>query len=252
MLNGFSSGSWRTRENPASVQAELDAYAALAAQVRLPSYAWYVAMWRATVAALAGRLEERIKRSPAGLAYLAGIASVFAATGRDDQARRAIDIVAADDFATVPRDMNWLSTIVSAAEVCATLGDLQRARTVRSLLEPYAERMVISARAAYHHGSVAYFLARLAAALGDHRAADELYDYAAQHDQRAGAEIWVARDLRRHAELLLAHDDTGRGLKLLERAAIKAKAAGLERTVELISAQRDAARRTGNLPAAIG
>lgn len=45
--------------------------------------------------------------------------------------------------------------------------------TVRSLLEPYADRMVISARAAHHQGSVAYFLARLAAAVGDHRAADE-------------------------------------------------------------------------------
>ena len=42
----------------ARVQAELDAYAALAAHVRLPSYSWYVPMWRATLAALAGRLEE--------------------------------------------------------------------------------------------------------------------------------------------------------------------------------------------------
>ena len=42
----------------ARVQAELDAYAALAAQVRLPSYSWYVPLWRATVAALAGRLDE--------------------------------------------------------------------------------------------------------------------------------------------------------------------------------------------------
>jgi hypothetical protein len=196
--------------------------------------------------------EEKIKRSPAGLAYLAGIASVFAATGHDDEARRAIDIVAADDFATVPRDMNWLSTIASAAEVCATLGDPQRARTVRSLLEPYADRMVISARAAHHQGSVAYFLARLAATLGEHPAADDLYADAAARDQRAGADIWVARDLRRHAELLLAHDDTGRGLQLLERAAIKAKAAGLERTVELISTQRDAAHSTGNFPTVIG
>ena len=284
----------------ARVQAELDAYAALAAQMRLPSYSWYVPMWRATVATLAGRLddgrklaqrardlgrragdanaavffqihrymswladeryenwvgeplsftEEKIKRSPAGLAYLAGIASVFAATGRDDEARRALDIVAADDFATVPRDMNWLSTIASAAEACAMLGDPQPARTVQSLLQPYADRMVISARAAHHQGSVAYFLARLAATLRDHRAADELYADAAQRDQRAGADIWVARDLRRHAEFLLSHDDTGRGLPLLEGAANKAQAAGLERTVELISTQLDAAHRTGSLPA---
>ena len=242
--------NWRVADlfelgDGARVQAELDAYAALAADVRLSSYSWYVPLWRATLAALAGRLdegrelaerardlgrragdanadvffqthrymswladeryeewvgealaftEEKIQRSPAGLAYLAGIATVFAATGRADDARRAIEIVAADDFATVPRDMNWLSTIASAAEVCATLGDTQRARTVQSLLEPYADRMVISARAAHHQGSVAYFLARLAAAVGDHRAADELYGDAAQRDERAGAAIWVVRD----------------------------------------------------------
>ena len=43
-----------------------------------------------------------------------------------------------------------------------------------------------------------YFLARLAAALGDHRAADELYTDAAQRDERAGAKIWVVRDQWRH------------------------------------------------------
>ena len=70
--------------------------------------------------------------------------------------------------------------------------------------------MVTAARAAFHHGSVAYFLARLAATLGDHRTADELYTDAARRDERAGAAVWVARDLRRHAELLFAHDDNNR------------------------------------------
>ena len=281
------------------VEAELDAYAALAAQARLPSLSWYVPMWRATLATVAGRLEEgrelaqrardlgrrvgdanaevffqanrhmswladeryeqwtpqvlafseeRTKRSQAGLAYLAGIASVFAATGRLDEARRAIDAVAADDFATVPRDMNWLSTMASATEVCAILGDTRRATTLWSLLEPYGDRMVTAARAAFHHGSVAYFLARLAATLGDHRTADELYTDAARRDERAGATVWVARDLRRHAELLLAHDDNDRGQQLALRAATAAEAAGLKRTLDLINASRETARATSDLP----
>ena len=285
------------------VEAELDAYAALAAQARLPSFSWYVPLWRATVATLAGRMEEgrelaqrardlgrragdanaavffqanrhmswladeryeqwtpqvlefselRTKRSPAGLAYLAGIASVFAATERLDQARSALDTVAADDFATVPRDMNWISTMASATEVCAILGDKRRARTLRSLLEPYGDRMVTAARAAFHHGSVAYFLARLAATLGDHQAADELYADAARRDERAGAAIWVARDLRRHAELLLAHGDNDRGQKLAGLAATAAEAAGLSRTLELITACRDTTRATSELPTAVG
>jgi hypothetical protein len=165
-----------------------------------------------------------------------------------DEARRAIDAVAADDFATVPRDMNWLSTMASATEVCAILGDTRRARTLWSLLEPYGDRMVTAARAAFHHGSVAYFLARLAATLGDHRTADELSTDAARRDERAGAAVWLARDLRRHAELLFAHDDRDRGQQLAQRAPTAAEAAGLKRTLELITACRETARATSDLP----
>ena len=300
--------NWRVADlfelgDGARIEAELDAYAALAADVRLSSYSWYVPLWRATLAALAGRLdegrelaerardlgrragdanadvffqthrymswladeryeewvgaalaftEEKIQRSPAALAYLAGIATVFAATGRADDTRRAIEIVAADDFGTVPPDMNWLSTIASAAEVCATLRDTRRARTVRSLLEPYADRMVISARAAHHQGSVAYFLARLAAALGDHQAADALYGDAAQRDERAGAAIWVVRDQWRHAELLLAaRDGTDRAQQLLERASVGAKACGLERILARLAAQRPLAHASSKLPTSV-
>jgi hypothetical protein len=277
------------------VQAELDAYSALATQARLPSFSWYVPMWRATLTTLAGRLdegrklaqrardlgrragdanadvffqthrimswladeryenwtgevlaftEEKIERSPAGLAYLAGIASVLAPVGRLQEARRALEIVAANNFATIPDDMNWLSTLASAAEACATLGDTQRAPTIQSLLAPYADRMVISARGACHQGSVAYFLARLAATLGENRTADALYADAARQDERAGATISVARDLRRHAEFLLAHDDNDQGQQLAQRAAATAEAAGLNHTLELIKcARRPLARR---------
>jgi DNA-binding SARP family transcriptional activator len=41
--------------NGPAVRDELDAYAALAAAVRLPIYSWYVPMWRATLALLEGR-----------------------------------------------------------------------------------------------------------------------------------------------------------------------------------------------------
>jgi hypothetical protein len=41
-----------------AVRDELDTYAALAAELRLPAYSWYVPMWRATIALLEGRLAE--------------------------------------------------------------------------------------------------------------------------------------------------------------------------------------------------
>jgi hypothetical protein len=41
-----------------SVRQELDAYAELSVQARLPAFAWYVPMWRATLALLEGRIAE--------------------------------------------------------------------------------------------------------------------------------------------------------------------------------------------------
>ena len=46
-----------------AVRAELDTYAELAAQVRLPAFAWYVPLWRATVALLEGRLADGVELS---------------------------------------------------------------------------------------------------------------------------------------------------------------------------------------------
>ncbi|MGZ6563496.1 MAG: hypothetical protein ACXVH1_28660 [Solirubrobacteraceae bacterium] len=60
--------------------------------------------------------------------------------------------------------------------------------------------------------------------------------------------MWVARDLRRHAELLFAHDDPDRGQQLAQRAAEAAESAGLTRTLELITACRGTARATSDLP----
>ena len=75
--------------------------------------------------------EEKIKRSPAGLAYLAGIASCSRppAASRGTTARSRSS---ADDFATVPARHELASTMASAAEVCASLAHTERAKVLRA------------------------------------------------------------------------------------------------------------------------
>jgi hypothetical protein len=63
--------------------------------------------------------------------------------------------------------------------------------------------MVVTARGACHVGSVAYLLARLAAALRDYDTAERLFDEAANRDERAGATAFAQRD--RRARDTLAH-----------------------------------------------
>ncbi len=46
-----------------AVRAELDAYAELCARERIPAFAWYVPLWRATLATLAGSIVEGLELS---------------------------------------------------------------------------------------------------------------------------------------------------------------------------------------------
>jgi hypothetical protein len=265
----------------AALQSELDAYAALAAEVRLPAFSWYVPLWRGSLAVLAGRLDEglelgrrardlgrragdanadvfwqelrhtrqiaderfdededllpymedKAERSPAASAYRATLAWTCAELGREHEARRHLDIVAVDDFAAVPRDMNWLPAMASATQAAALLGDVERAATLRRLLEPYRALMSVAGRASGHYGSVAYLLARLAATVGDREAADMLYAEAARRDEQAGALVWMVRDLRHHGELLLAQGDQRRAHEVLRRAEERALQTGLDRAL---------------------
>jgi hypothetical protein len=46
-----------------AVRAELDAYAELCARERIPAFAWYVPLWRATLATLEGRIADGLELS---------------------------------------------------------------------------------------------------------------------------------------------------------------------------------------------
>jgi DNA-binding SARP family transcriptional activator len=259
-------------EGPA-VRGELDAYAELAAEVRLPAFTWYVPLWRATLAFLEGRIAEGIELSrralelgrraddanaevfvpqhrfmrmvieeafedvdpatlgldpavvehaqtgPAWRAFRLAFAWIRAERGELDQARRHLDEALGTGPRELPRDVNWLPAMGSASNACALLGDADLARELRTLLEPYSDRMVTVGRGSAQGGSVAYLLARLAAACGDLEDADRLFVEAEQRDERAGAPVWVLRDLRHHARLLEAAGQAERARTILARAA---------------------------------
>jgi hypothetical protein len=260
-----------------AVREELDAYAQLSADSRLPAFAWYVPMWRATLALLQGSITdglelsrrardlgrqahdanaevfyaeqqllrmlvqgrvreleppaaglvgdvaERAHSGPAWRAYRFTFAWLHAERGELDTARRDFEAAVAGGLSTLPRDVNWLAALASAAEACVLLGDTARAQELRALLEPYDTRMVVTARGASHAGSVAYLLARLAVLCGDDDAADQLFADAARRDEHAGAAALVVRDLQRHGQFLRATGRHDRADDVLRAGAEKAR-----------------------------
>jgi tetratricopeptide (TPR) repeat protein len=139
-----------------------------------------------------GIVSERAERGPAWQAYRLTFAWAHAERGELDEARRYYDAALANGLASIPRDVNWLAALASAANACVRLGDAERAGELYALLEPCSHRIVVTARGACHVGSVAYLLARLAAAGGDYDTATLLFEEAANRDERAGATAFAA------------------------------------------------------------
>jgi hypothetical protein len=119
-----------------------------------------------------GRLHEleplvrrNADRLPAMRRWRCGLALVLAELGREDEARRELEQLAADDFDDIPRDALWLVAMALLAELCTLLDEQPRARRLYELLAPYEGRNVVEMGAAYL-GPVARYLGLLAMTAG--------------------------------------------------------------------------------------
>jgi tetratricopeptide (TPR) repeat protein len=131
-----------------------------------------------------------------------------------------------------PRDTNWLSASKELSEAACLLGDLEVGAALEELLEPFADRMVVSARALMCMGSVWGALGRLAALRGELDLAIQRYERAIDRDERVGALIWAIHHRLRLGEALLARGQAAAALPLLELVAARAPGMGLARLAE--------------------
>jgi tetratricopeptide (TPR) repeat protein len=95
----------------------------------------------------AGELEEMAKgliaQYPRIPAWRAALAWLYMDQGREADARHIFEELAAPDFADLPRDLFWLISVSLLSEVCAFLGDADRAPRLYELLLPHADRCVV-------------------------------------------------------------------------------------------------------------
>ena len=167
-----------------------------------------------------GEVEEAVARFiemyPAIPAWRCTQALMHVELGRLDEAREALEAV---DIAALPRDANWLIAVTLLSEVCAALGDAERARELHALLAPHGGRNVIVGRAASCNGCASRLLGMLASVLGEWDEAERRFFEAREMHVRMGARPFLARTELAWAEMLLARGEPGDDAAARERLA---------------------------------
>jgi class 3 adenylate cyclase len=167
--------------------------------------------------------------------------------GRPDDARAEFERLAEGEFRFVERDWNWLPSMFVLADVCADLGDAQRAEVLYRLLAPYASRNATLGNV-YTYGSVAYALGRLVAVLGRSDDAEAHFDAALAANRRIRATVWLAHTQCELARVLLTRNAAGdyaRAQELIAGARQTAEALDLvrlRRKLELFAGHREEPR----------
>ena len=169
--------------------------------------------------AIRGLVERNAERH----AWRAALAMLLWESGHAEEAQAQIDELSEHDFAGLPLDGDWLTTMALAADVTAGLRDHATAATLYDQLVPYQSANVVIGLGAVCLGSVATFLGKLAATTGREREAARHFEQALAANAALRAPACVARTELEYARLL----GTGRrGQELL--AAAERTAARLE------------------------
>jgi len=214
----------------------------------------------ATLRFMQGRFGELIElardaatRFPAMVVFRAALAAALAETGRADEAQAEVEWLAAGDLAAVPRDPAWSYSLASLALACYHLGEAGTAGKLYPLLEPYADRNIVTGRVgAICLGPAAYFLGLLDLTLSRPEQALRRFQQAAALAGRMQAHPMVAMSREGQARALLALDRPGdrqQATALLDEVAATARALGIRGLGERAATLRTAATAAPRAPA---
>ena len=187
-----------------------------------------------------GELEHAARQlvddNPGRPAWRAALATLLCEEGRLEDARDEFEKLAAGDFDDVPKDLDWTIAMTLLSDVCADLGDAERAALLYAKLKPYAAVNVVIGLAAVCLGSAESFLGKLAATMGDSAGAEYHFERALAANALLGAPGCLARTQVDYAralgsgpravELIAAATQTAAELGL---GAVARKVAELER-----------------------
>jgi class 3 adenylate cyclase/tetratricopeptide (TPR) repeat protein len=198
-----------------------------------------------------GRLEEHeepMRRAaadfPTYVVLRCVLAHLYSELGRDREAGALLEALAADDFAALPVNEEWLFGMSLLADVAGAAGDERQAAMLYELMLPYAALNAVSAPDSCR-GSVSRNLGILAAKLSRLDAAAKHFEDALAMNARTGSRPWVAQtqyDYARMLHKLAGPENAERTLQLLADCRRTASDLGMRSLLERASRLEEAAQ----------
>jgi len=190
---------------------------------------------------LAPIISHFVTDRPHASCWRPGLALVYAEVGDEAAARVEFESLAKGDFQGVPRDSLWQTCLSFMSDVCAFLGDRERAAALYKLMLPYASLTVVVGNSVACNGAASRNLGQLAAVMGQWEKAQAHFEHALEFNERLKALPWLANTRQQYASMLLARRDPGdtdRADALLTDALALARLLNMSGLVEKIQHDR--------------
>jgi DNA-binding NarL/FixJ family response regulator len=198
------------------------------------------------LAELAPVVAHFVQRTAAAAKWRPGLALVYSELGLAAEARAEFETIAAEGFERVPKDARWVTCMTYLAEVCAFLGDAERAAVLYAELAPFEGRNLIAPPNVACFGAASRHLGLLAATMKRWPDAERHFEAALAMNARQSGRPWLAHTQHQYAAMLLARNAAGdreRAITLLDEAVAAAREIGMAVLEARAAALRDEAGR---------
>lgn len=177
---------------------------------------------------------------------------LYAHLGRVDEVRRELEDFTRRDLDAIRPDFFWLSAMCALADMCAVVGDRERAREVYERLLPFAHRQVFVGYTVYL-GCAAHALGRLAATMQQWDEAARHYEEALASYGRLGALPYEALTAHALSQVLRMGrpDEHERCTRLHDRARELAHALGMAPLLARLADDENASPRLDAAPSTL-
>jgi DNA-binding SARP family transcriptional activator len=209
---------------------------------------WALRREQGRLAEVEASLERYVEEYPAAFLLRCVLTSVHAELGRELRARDELNALATDDFVGLDLEPEWFLGANLLAEVCAILGDTERAESLFAYLLPYADCTAF-AMPEVSHGSASRSLGILATTMSCWEEAERHFEQALEMNARMEARPWVAHTRHDYGRMLIRRGNSGdpaRGEELLRAAASAYEELGMTTWQE--RAMADVAGIAGSTP----